>query len=102
MIRVGVGLDPLGQMRHAYGGRHPGLVAAVHDGRLGGADHVLVRLTIGKRPVSERDLRLLIDAGTLPVVVEIEPTAALVAWVVGAKPAGVMLAAAAGAGRGLA
>jgi pyridoxine 5-phosphate synthase len=101
MIRLGVCLDPLTTMRDAFGGRDPDLVAAVHDLRLGGADLVLVRATAAKRPITERDLRLLVEAGTLPIHLAIDPSPALVAWAIAAKPAAVVLPSPAGAAGGL-
>lgn len=92
MIRLGVGLGAIAGLRQALGGREPDLVAAAHAVRLGGGDHGLVRVTVAKAPVTERDVAALVEARTLPVWLAMEPEAALVAWALGAKPAGVVLA----------
>lgn len=92
MIRLGVGLGAVAAVRQALGGREPDLGAAAHACKLGGADHVVVRATTAKAPVTERDVAALVEGGVLPVWMSIEPDAALVAWALAAKPAGVVLA----------
>lgn len=92
MIRLGVGLGAVAAVRQAIGGREPDLAAAAHACKLGGADHVVVRATAAKAPVTERDVAALVEGGVLPVWMSIEPDAALVAWALAAKPAGVVLA----------
>ena len=97
MIRLGVGLDALVALREVAGGRAPDLLAAVHAVKLGGADFVVLQATAAKRPLTERDARWLVEAGVLPVHLRIEPDAALVAWAVDVRPAGVVLSGPAGA-----
>lgn len=92
MIRLGVGLGAVAAVRGSLGGREPDLVAAAHACKLGGADHVVVRVTAAKAPVTERDVAQLVEAAALPVWLSLEPDAALVAWALAAKPAGVVLA----------
>jgi len=92
MIRLGVGLGAIAAVRQGLGGREPDLVAAAHACKLGGADHVVVRVTAAKAPVTERDVASLVDTAALPVWMSFEPDPALVAWALAAKPAGVVLA----------
>lgn len=101
MIRLGVSLDALLALREVAGGRVPDLLAAVHAVRLGGADYVVLRATAARRPTTERDVRWLVEAGVLPLHLTIEPEAALVAWAIEARPAGVVLAGPATAAGGL-
>ncbi len=92
MIRLGVGLGAIAAVRQTLGGREPDLVAAAHACKLGGADHVVVRVGGAKAPVTERDVASLVEAGALPVWMSLEPDPALVAWALAAKPAGVIVA----------
>ena len=90
--RLVVGLDAVAQMRQSRAGRDPDPVAAATLALLAGADGVSIRLHVDRRPVLDRDARVLrqtvergfvMNIGTLPelmkVALEVRPdTATLV------------------------
>ncbi len=98
MIRLCVHLDAVAALRAARDERVPDVLAAGHAAMLGGADAVGVRCLSARRPVDERDVRLLAEALPLPLRVTIAPVADLVALAKAVKPACVCLAPEGGAG----
>ena len=91
MIRLGVSLDPVADLRHARGGKAPEIVAAAHAAFVGGADEVTLHLREDRREEQERDILLVREAvdGEMNIAVPCIP--ALVAFAVKAKPERVVL-----------
>jgi pyridoxine 5-phosphate synthase len=74
-LRLGVNIDHVATIRNARGGSHPDPVRAARMAQQAGADGITAHLREDRRHISDRDIERLIREISLPLNLEMAPTA---------------------------
>jgi pyridoxine 5-phosphate synthase len=74
-LRLGVNIDHVATIRNARGGAHPDPVYAARIAQQAGADGITAHLREDRRHISDRDIERLSREITLPLNLEMAPTA---------------------------
>ena len=77
-VRLGVNIDHVATVRNARGGRHPCVLRAAHAAAAGGADGITVHLREDRRHITDEDVALLLRELSLPLNLEMAPTAEMI------------------------
>jgi pyridoxine 5-phosphate synthase len=91
MTDLFVRIDPAAQMRLRPGGGAPEPVAVAVLAEMGGADAVVVHLRSDRFGIQQRDLRLLREVLTVPLILEMTATSEMIGVALDIKPDRVML-----------
>lgn len=91
MPRLGVNVSQVAAIREALGGLEPDPVWAGSQAELGGADAVIAHLTTERRPIQDRDIRVLKETVHGAFVLEIAAVEELLAFATEVRPDRVML-----------
>jgi pyridoxine 5-phosphate synthase len=90
-IRLGVNIDHVATIRNARGGDHPDPVRAARLAIDAGADGITAHLREDRRHISDRDIAALLVACTVPVNLEMAPTAEMLEIALRFRPHAVCL-----------
>ncbi|MFH5925730.1 pyridoxine 5'-phosphate synthase [Roseomonas xinghualingensis] len=85
-IRLGVNVDHVATLRNARGGTHPDPLAAARLALANGADSITIHLREDRRHIRDADCRVMREALSAPINLEMAATAEMEAFAIALRP----------------